>query len=104
MRKFGKKKSKTYKRKSSPKEIYEQETFYELIVEDRAEVIQDEEIIDILYEALKYYDLNKVISEVFKFKKIEIRIMISDQGGSHREAKIVLGKKSFSKGFLNYGI
>lgn len=89
-----KKQPEVYTMKSTKREVYEQEEFYEVIVEDYAGIVKKKgtEILDEMFESFKNYRLNNFVINSIDSKKYDTTITISDTGRDYI-AEIIISKR-----------
>lgn len=88
-------KIKEYVKKSSERDVYEQETFCRLTVKDEVDAIEDENIdINRMYKAFKDFRLKDFVSESFDYSKYNIKVTISS-AGRNKIAKVKITKRTF---------
>ena len=94
------KKPKKFETQSTPQEVYQQETFYQIIVEDDSGIVEDRKLLEPMFEALKNHRLTKFVSRKFsKNSKLDVEVNV-DRNGRSTIAKVSIHKKTFREKFL----
>lgn len=95
MRNLLKRKPKIYSVESTFEEVYQQERFYKIIVEDNAGAMKKmknvESVLEYFFEALKECKLEKVVRMTFNEKKYNVFFETSGWGND-RLIKIIIKK------------
>jgi hypothetical protein len=105
MRKLLNRKTKVYRRKFTEQEIYEQERFYQLRVEDQIGIINKiggEDAVDEMFSRLQCSRLSDFITENISSKRNNVIVKVSD-GGEVVVASVTITKRHYFqefKGFL----
>ncbi len=90
---------KVYQKKSSEREVYEQDRFYQIKVEDRTGIIENlggEEFVEIMFQKMQDARLQRFIYDEIDTKHYNVSIKISDSGGDI-VAKVVISKRQISE-------
>lgn len=91
---------KIYQKKSSEREVYEQDRFYQIKVEDRTGIIEDlggKEFIETMFQKMQDARLQSFVYDNIDARHHNVSIKISDSGGDI-VAKVVISKRQFSEG------
>lgn len=94
-----KKETKIYQKKLSEREVYEQERFCLLKVEDRAGIIEQkggEAFIQQMFEKMQNRSLNRFVYNEIDEKYFDISVKVSGQG-EDVVAKVIISKRQVSK-------
>ena len=89
-------KPKVYAVQSSKEEVYQQESFYKIIVEDEAGAMKrqgnSEIVMDKLFEAMKNYRVEYALFKIFGNKRYNFQIEVSGLGRD-RIVKVTITKR-----------
>ena len=94
-----KKETKIYQVKTSEREVYEQERFYLLKVEDRAGIIEQKggaAFVQTMFDRMQNRSLNRFVYDEIDENHFDIAIKISERGGDV-VAKVTISKRQVSK-------
>ncbi len=94
-----KKKHKIYQKKLSDREVYEQERFCLLKVEDRAGIIEQmggDAFIQEMFERMQNRSLNRFVYDEIDERHFDITVKISGRG-EDVVAKVIISKRQVSK-------
>lgn len=94
-----KRQAKIYQKKFSDREVYEQERFCLLKVEDRAGIIEQkggEAFIEIMFEKMQNRSLNRFVYDEIDEKHFDIKVKISGRG-EDVVAKVIISRRHISK-------
>lgn len=90
---------KKYIMKTSESEVYRQECYLELVVEDYSGIVQKEGVLKAMYEALSNYTLQNFVALNFDSTVFETDIRFKTRGIA-TYAKVVIKQKSWFKRLL----
>lgn len=94
-----KRETKIYPKKLSEREVYEQERFCLLKVEDRAGIIEQkggDAFIQKMFEKMQNRDLNRFVYDEIDEKHFDITVKISGRG-EDVVAKVIISRRQVSK-------
>ena len=84
-----------YKTQSTPQEVYQQENFYQIIVEDDSGIVEEGKLLEPMFEALKNYRLGKYISKKFsRNPKLDVDVEVV-RNGNDTIGKVSIHEKTF---------
>ncbi len=91
-------KKKKYVMKSSEREVYQREQYYELVVEDTSGVVRrKEEILNLMFEAFCNYKLKRFVASNFDSSIFETDVRVQTNGVSTYAQVFIREKNWFEK-------
>jgi len=94
-----KQKKKKYIIKSSEREVYQQENYNELIVEDSSGILEQEGVLKKMFESLCNYNLRNYISLHFDSTIYETKVKLKTKGNDTYAKVIIRQKPWFTRMF-----
>ena len=92
-------KVKIYQKKLSDREVYEQERFCQLMVEDRTGIVESkggDAFINTMFEKMQNRSLNSFVYDEFNTNKLDITVKISGRG-EDVVSKVIISKRHVSQ-------
>ena len=92
-------KVKIYQKKLSDREVYEQERFCQLMVEDRTGIVESkggDAFINTMFEKMQNRSLNRFVYDEFNTNKLDITVKISGRG-EDVVSKVIISKRHVSQ-------